>query len=122
MQYRRVWLACMVTLLALAVLASAGGSGEVMLSSATASGGFGCVLPSPDASEAVDLPAISPAPVAYGDLAWQFPAGADPQPTFAPTTTRHVYVAARDSTITPPIPPVYVCDGVDDEQEINSAL
>jgi hypothetical protein len=33
-----------------------------------------------------------------------------------------VYVAARDSTITPPIPPVYVCDGVDDEQEINSAL
>jgi PKD repeat protein len=125
MQYHRIRLACtalLLVLLPLTVLAAGDESDEIPLPPADPSGGFGYASSVSDASAVADLPAPAPVPREYGDLAWQFPERGNPQPTFAPSNTRHVYVAARDSTITPPGQPLFVCDGVDDELEINAAL
>jgi FlaG/FlaF family flagellin (archaellin) len=103
-------------------LVYAGTSGETLLRSVNSPDGFGYVFPAPDPSEVIDLPTPQPTPGPYGDLSWQFPATGDPQPTFAPINGKHVYVAAKDSTIIPPYPPLFVCNGVDDEREINDAI
>jgi hypothetical protein len=124
MQYRRIRLFCILLLasLPLAALAATDEPGETMLRSAGPSDGFGSVFPVPGASEAVEVPAPFASSGTYDDLAWQFPASADPQPTFAPANDNHVYVAAKDSTVTPPDRPLFRCDGIDDQIEINSAL
>ncbi len=125
MHYRRVWLACAVILLSLlpfSALAYSNGSGETPPQSADSPDGFGYVFPTSVPSEVVNLPGPFPAAGEYGDLAWQFPATADPQPTFAPINNKHVYVAASDTTISPPGSPLFFCDGIDDEVEINQAL
>ncbi|MEN6341515.1 MAG: hypothetical protein ABFC89_03040 [Methanospirillum sp.] len=108
--------------LPLAALAATDEPGETMLRSAGPSDGFGSVFPVPGASEAVEVPAPFASSGTYDDLAWQFPASADPQPTFAPANDNHVYVAAKDSTVTPPDRPLFRCDGIDDQIEISSAL
>ena len=129
MQFCRVRLAfvllVLLALLPLGALAAADGSSGTRLLQAAAPGEFGYVYPAPDPSDPVDVPApfpVSPASPAHGLQTRQFPATADPQPTFAPNNTNHVYVAAKDSTITPPNATLYRCDGVGDEREINDAI
>ncbi|KAF5056616.1 hypothetical protein DSECCO2_365490 [anaerobic digester metagenome] len=99
-----------------------GGSGETLLRAPNSPWGFDIVFPSYDPNETIDIPAPFPGEEEYGDLAWQFPETGDPQPLFPPLNSKHVYVAAKDSTITPPNPPLFVCDGVNDESEINDAI
>ena len=126
MQYRRarpaVALLLLLALLPLGALAAGDGLGGAGGSPVDASAGYGYVFPAPDPSEVVDVPAPFPASPARGVQTRQFPATAEPQPTFAPNNTKHVYVAASDSTITPPNATLYRCDGVNDELEINSAI
>ncbi len=129
MQYCRVRLAfvllVLLALLPLGALAVTDGSSGARLLQAAAPGEFGYVYPAPDPSDPVDVPApfpASPASPAHGMRTRQFPATADPQPTFAPNNTMHVYVAAKDSTVTPPNATIYRCDGVGDEREINDAI
>ena len=65
--------------------------------------GYGHVYPAPDPSDPVDVPAPFPAQPTDSAHTRQFPADADPQPTFAPgANASHVFVAARGSTIVPP--------------------
>ncbi len=99
-----------------------GGSGETLLRAPSSPWGFNIVFPSFDPNETIDIPAPFPGGDEYGDLDWQFPETSDPQPLFPPLNSKHVYVAAKDSTITPPNPPLFVCDGVNDESEINDAI
>ena len=121
-----------------------GGSGETLLRSSRSEGGYHYVFPSYDPNEVINLPPPFPAPGdsddltwqfpsggvpppnytpgEYSGLAWQFPSAGIPQPTFAPANGKHIYVAGKNSTIVPPSPPLFVCDGVNDESEINDAL
>ena len=125
MQYCRVRPVLVVILLALlpfAALAAGDEPGGTLFPAAGESAGYGHVFPAPDPSEAVDVPAPFPAPRADGIRTRQFPVTADPQPTFAPINGNHVYVAARDSTVTPNGTPLFVCDGAGDEREINDAI
>jgi hypothetical protein len=69
----------------------------------------------------VPVPTLDPvAPTDIVNRPW--PTDEEPLPTFAPANTKHVYVAASNSTIIPPVPPLYVCDGTNDEAEINDAI
>lgn len=104
-----------------------GGPGDTLLRSSSSPDGFYLpdhVFPAPDPGETITVPDSDefPPPGEYGDLAWQFPTTGDPQPTFAPINTKHVYVAAQNSVLTPPEPPLFVCDGSNDEREINDAI
>ncbi|MGD9937655.1 MAG: type IV pilin N-terminal domain-containing protein [Methanoregulaceae archaeon] len=99
-----------------------GGSGETLLRAPNSPWGFDIVFPSFDPNETIDIPEPFSVGGEYGDLDWQFPETSDPQPLFTPLNSKHVYVAAKDSTITPPNPPIFVCDGINDESEINDAI
>lgn len=103
-----------------------GGSGETLLRSPSSPWGFDIVFPSFDPEETIDLPPPFPAAGEYGDLAWQFPTTSDPQPLFPPLNSKHVYVAPMGWVADPakplPNPPLFVCDGVNDEKEINDAI
>ncbi len=105
-----------------------GGSGDTLLRSVGSDMSFYQFFSAPDPSEVVDVPDYSADwPLGVGDFTcwtYKWPAGYDPQPTFtpAPGNLKHVYVAAVDSHITPPEPPLFVCDGTNDEREINDAI
>ncbi|HQJ87588.1 MAG TPA: type IV pilin N-terminal domain-containing protein [Methanoregulaceae archaeon] len=103
-----------------------GGSGETLLRAPNSPWGFDIVFPSFDPNEIIDIPAPFAGQDSYGDLEWQFPETGDPQPLFPPLNTKHVYVAPKGWIPNPekplPEPPLFICDGVNDEQEINDAI
>ncbi|NLX48744.1 MAG: PKD domain-containing protein [Methanospirillum sp.] len=85
--------------------------------------GYGHVFPAPDPLDPIDVPDPFPASLPERIQTRLFPATAVPQPTFAPVNENRVCVAASDSVLTPPNgTQLYVCDGVDDEREINDAI
>jgi hypothetical protein len=101
------------------------GSGDTLLRSINSPDGYRYVFPAPDPDEVVDVPRSFAGAGEYGDLAWQFPAMGDPQPTFAPINTKHVFVAAKEHTMQVPsdVLKVFQCGGDgDDEREINDAI
>jgi len=98
-----------------------GGSGQTLMRSVKSPYGF-YVFPSRDPIETINLPPGFNQPRDFSCWTYAWPAGPDPQPLFAPLNSKHVYVAAVDSTITPANPPLFVCDGIDDEREINDAI
>lgn len=103
-----------------------GGSGDTLLRSPSSPWGFDIEFPSFDPEETIDLPPPFPGGDEYGDLDWQFPTTSDPQPLFPPLNSKHVYVAPMGWVADPakplPNPPLFVCDGVNDEKEINDAI
>ncbi|NLX49298.1 MAG: type IV pilin [Methanospirillum sp.] len=107
-------------------LVYSGGSGETLLRSSSSPWGFEYSPPFPDPFEVIEDPYevrdIPDWPGNFTNLSYDWPVTAEPQPTFTPANSKHVYVAAKDSTITPPEPPLFICDGVDDEREINDAI
>lgn len=106
-----------------------GGTGDTLLRSAAAPGGFDVLFPSYDPTEVIDLPEPEPT---TNYSAWDlsqpitWPADRASIAPFPDTVTfdplKVAYVAAHDSTFVPPEPPLFVCDGVDDDRQINDAL
>ncbi len=98
------------------------GSGETALRSMTAPNGF-YVFPSRDPNETVDLPSPLPTAGPYGPFPDTVTTDIAPSAYCGEIDMNRVYyVKASDSTIVPEKPPLFVCDGSNDEQEINDAL
>jgi len=98
------------------------GSGETALRSVSAPEGF-YVFPSRDPNETVDLPSPLPTPGPSGPFPDSVTTDILPSAYCGEIDLNKVYyVKAHDSTIVPEKPPLFVCDGSNDEKEINDAL
>lgn len=105
-----------------------GHGGETLLRSASSPWTF-FLFPSYDPEEVIDLPE----PESSTNYTTWDPSQPSTWPPdrasiapFPDTVTfdasKVAYVAAHNSTIVPPEPPLFVCDGVDDDRQINDAL
>lgn len=109
-------------------LVYSGGSGDTALRSIYSPGGF-YVFPSRDADERIDVP--TPNPTTYPwppwnqsrPITWPGESGIDPsEDTVIFDESKIAYVAAHDSSNPSGYSPLFVCDGSDDESQINDAL
>ncbi len=99
-----------------------GGSGQTLMRSVRSPYGL-YVFPSRDPIETINLPPGFNQPRDFTCSTVEWVDGPGPQPLFNYSSNgKRVYVKAVDSTMTPPEPPLFICDGVDDEREINEAL
>ena len=84
--------------------------------------GVQLVFPSPDPTEVVDVPLSSPHAGQYGDLPGSSPPPATPSHSSRRSTpSMSTWRPGLDHAL-PRRPPLFVCDGVDDEREINDAI
>ncbi|MEN6518317.1 MAG: type IV pilin N-terminal domain-containing protein [Methanospirillum sp.] len=110
-------------------LVYSGGSGDTLLRHSSSPWGFNYAFPSYDEFESIELPD----PWEHWDSSTWDPnqpsswppdrasiAASGDTVTFDPSKV--AYVAAHDSTMTPSGQVLFVCDGVNDESEINQAL